>query len=162
MQKFHLFSGGFEIEDESTVTEVPNSYQQGHSVSYVQQKFDFLESNLDTSVAELKEERNPDEIRKETNGQFFEAETPEKSKKNKKRFVETTKNMSATVNSDVLPRFVQGAHQMIWSSLPENRYKVSDELKDSKGNTSTCCFCPASIKVRSESNGVFCVFKCRQ
>ena len=89
---YAFYLGGFQIEDESTVTEVPNSYQQGHSVTYVQQKFNFLESNLDTSVAELKEERNPDEIRKETNGQFFEAETPEKSKKSKKRYVKLAMN----------------------------------------------------------------------
>ena len=53
----------------------------------MQQKFDFLRGeSLDTTITELKEERNPDDIRKENNGQCFEAETPEKSTK-KKRLV---------------------------------------------------------------------------
>lgn len=77
----------YEIEEESTMTQAPGSYQHGHSVTYVQQKFDFLRSeSLDTTITELKEERNPVDIRKETNGQCFEAETPEKSTK-KKRYI---------------------------------------------------------------------------
>jgi len=85
--------GGFEIE-ESTLVEGPGpvtSYQQGHSVTYIGQKFDFLRSemnSMETSICELKEERAPEEIRRDTGrqlGSCYEAETPDKSKKKKRR-----------------------------------------------------------------------------
>lgn len=80
--------GGFEMEH-STLVEQPQSYQQGHSVTYIGQKFDFLRSEtMETSINELKEERAPDEIRRETKqvgSNCYEAETPDKLKSKKKR-----------------------------------------------------------------------------